>query len=347
MPISPSHTNQSIVGARVPSRTNQSIVGARVPSRTNQELAPSLENNPWLDIPYAELLASDPLEIRRQEAVLAAQEAVVPAPAGLVVENRSIPGLHPSSPEVRLRVYRQRGAEASRVLLYFHGGGFVFGNPEQSDELFYRLAPDSGYTVVSVAYRLAPESPFPAAIEDGYAALLWLTHHGSEIGIDPQKIIVGGRSAGGALATALTQMARDKKGPQIHFQLLSYPVTDYSCSSPSMLEFTASPIWDYSGAKSSWKLYLTDHSLPVSPYASPLSATDFSNLPPAFIMACELDPLRDEAIEYAQKLLQAGVAVELQVIPGAIHVFDVFPSRLSDQYYQTQLRVLSSVFEAL
>lgn len=313
--------------------------------RINPELAQSLKNNPWLEIPYATLLENDPQQVRVIEASLAEQEVAAVLPEGLAVENIFIPGLTASDPEVRLRIYKEKGATDKPVLLYFHGGGFVFGNPEQSDELFYHLVPDSGYTVVSVAYRLAPESPFPAAIEDGYAALLWLAKHGSEIGIDPQKIIVGGRSAGGALATALALMARDKKGPQIHFQILSYPVTDYSCSSPSMLEFTDSPIWDYASAKRSWELYLKDHSLPVSPYASPLSATDFSNLPAAFIMACELDPLRDEAIDYAQKLMQAGVAVELQVLPGAIHVFDVFPSSLSDQYYQTQLRILAGIFE--
>ncbi len=315
--------------------------------RINPELAQSLKNNPWLEIPYAALLENNPQQIRVIEANLAEQETTPKLPEGLSVDNIFVPGLTTADPLVRLRIYKETGSTNKPVLLYFHGGGFIFGNPEQSDELFYHLVPDSGYTVVSVAYRLAPESPFPAAIEDGYAALLWLANHGTEIGIDPQKIIVGGRSAGGTLATALTHMARDKKGPQIHFQILSYPVTDYSCSSPSMLEFTDSPIWDYSSAKSSWKLYLEDHNLPVSPYASPLSAKDFSKLPPAFIMACELDPLRDEAIDYAKKLLQAGVAVELQVLPGAIHVFDVFPSRLSDQYYQTQLRVLASIFQEI
>ncbi len=312
--------------------------------RINPELAESLKNNPWLEIPYATLLENNPQQIRTVEARLAEQETKPVLPEGLIVENIFIPGLIAAAPPVRLRVYRQKESLNNPVLLYFHGGGFIFGNPEQSDELFYQLATDSGYTVVSVAYRLAPESPYPAAIEDGYAALLWLSSQGQQIAIDPNKIIVGGRSAGGALATAITHMARDKQGPKINFQILSYPVTDYSCSTPSMLEFKASPIWDYASAVSSWKLYLEDHTLPVSPYASPLSATDFSNLPPAFIMACELDPLRDEAIDYAQKLMQAGVAVELQVIPGAIHVFDVFPATLSENYYQTQLRILASIF---
>lgn len=232
-------------------------------------------------------------------------------------------------------------------MLYFHGGGFVFGYPEQNDELLCKLVLDSGYVIVSVYYRLAPENPFPAAIEDGYHALCWLTEHGTEIMVDPQKIIVGGASAGGALAIAMCLMARDRKGPHINFQLLSYPVTDHTLSTPSMKEFTDSPFWNRQNAIDSWKYYIGDNPTEVSPYASPACSKDFSALPPAFIMACELDPLRDEGIEYAQKLMQAGVSVELQVVPKAFHVFDMFPSKLGDRFYKTQVRVLNEVFAKL
>ncbi len=112
-----------------------------------------------------------------------------------------------------------------------------------------------------------------------------------------------------------------------------------------MLEFTETPFWNRTNAISSWKHYIGNDPKTISPYASPLSAQDFSHLPPAFILVCELDPLRDEGIMYAQKLMQAQVAVELQVIPGAIHVFNLFPSKLSERFYATQVRVLRDIFE--
>ncbi len=309
--------------------------------RINPGLAKSLAEYTGLDLPD-DLLEHRPAQLREEKK----QEALstVPAvPAGLLVEDRMIPGLN-GAPAIRLHIYRPQNARNAAAMLYFHGGGFVFGIPEQVDAQLYRLSVDSGCVIVSVDYRLAPEHPFPAAIEDGYAALLWLNQHAAELHVDAAKIMTAGASAGGALATGIARMARDEQGPAVGFQLLIYPVTDHTLSTLSMQELADAPLWTRSNAEICWKHYLGEHPQDVSPYASPLAATTFDKLPKTFMLVCGLDPLRDEGIMYAMKLMQAGVAVELQVIPDAVHVFDFFPCELTDRFYATLVRVVKEAF---
>jgi acetyl esterase/lipase len=183
------------------------------------------------------------------------------------------------------------------------------------------LARELGVVVVSVDYRLAPEHPFPAGIEDCYAALVWLHDHADELGVDTARIAVNGGSAGGGLAAGLALLARDRGGPRLCFQYLGIPELDDRLDTPSMHRFHDTPMWARPAAEKSWEWYLGDaHGRDdVSPYAAPARATDVAGLPPTYISTMEYDPLRDEGILYALKLLEAGVSVELHSFPGTFH----------------------------
>ncbi len=217
-------------------------------------------------------------------------------------------------------------------LVFFHGGGFVMGDLESTHPRCLRLSSDGNAVVVSVDYRLAPEHPFPAGIEDCYTALQWTADHAEAIGVDPQKLAVGGVSAGGCLAAGVALMARDREGPSIGFQLLIYPVLDDRLSTNSMHNGGDFPIWNSRNCRDMWRHYLGDSQEVVSPYAAPSRAQSLSRLPPAYIAIAEYDPLRDEALEYAMRLLQAGVPVELHQFAGTVHGFDgLLPSQVSVQ----------------
>lgn len=198
-----------------------------------------MSDSPWMDIPYEKLMATHPQEIRNAEALLTLKEEVLNIPEDLIVKNEVIPGWN-HSPAIRLRIYQPKNILNAPVMLYFHGGAFIFGTPEQLDFIFYRLPIDTQMVIVSVDYRLAPEHPFPAALEDGYAALLWIAQNGHEINADINKIIIGGSSAGVTLALGLTHMARDLQGPAIVFQYLLYPPTDNRLETCKTAEFLES-----------------------------------------------------------------------------------------------------------
>jgi acetyl esterase len=172
-----------------------------------------------------------------------------------------------------------------------------------------------------VDYRLAPEHPYPAAPEDCYASLLWLAGRQAEFSIDRDRIAVVGRSAGGGLAAALTLMTRDRGGPRIAFQLLEVPMLDDRVATTSAREFTDTPVWDQASATLAWRYYLGDAAGTdaVSAYAAPARATDLAGLPPAYVHTAQFDPLRDEGIAYAQKLMAAGIPTELHSSPGTFH----------------------------
>jgi len=175
-------------------------------------------------------------------------------------------------------------------------------------------------------YRLAPENPFPAGLEDCYAALGWTALHTDELGIDPNRLAIAGQSAGGGLAAACALLARDRNGPKLCFQLLEIPELDDRLETPSMQQFTDTPLWNRPNAVWSWRHYLgAEHTGEVSPYAAPSRASDLSNLPPAYVSTMEFDPLRDEGILYALRMMQAGVPVELHSYPGTFHGSAMFP----------------------
>ena len=223
---------------------------------------------------------------------------------------------------VPVRVYRPAGDGPFPVAMMFHGGGWVIGDLATADCQSREICRGANVLVVSVDYRLAPENRFPAAAEDCYAATVWAAAHAADYDGDATRLAVIGDSAGGNLAAVVAQMARDKHGPRIAFQLLVYPVTDgvsfdtasYRDNAEGYLLTTDSMHWF-------WNHYAPDVEQRRDPYASPLLAGDFSNLPPALVMTAEYDPLRDEGEAYAQRLLAAGVHAELVRYDGFIHGF--------------------------
>jgi len=203
-----------------------------------------------------------------------------------------------------------------------HPGGFVLGSIESNDAANRALAVEIPALVVSVDYRLAPETPFPGALEDCYAGLSWLHAHASQLAGDASRIMLHGYSAGGGLAAALALVARDRGGPAITFQYLGAPQLDDRLATDSMKRFTDTPFATRSTAQRSWNAYLgvgVPGSAHVTAHAAPARATDLTGLPPAYIAVAEFDPMRDEGIAYAQALLAAGVSVELHLFPGTFH----------------------------
>ena len=234
------------------------------------------------------------------------------------VEDISISG--PGGP-LGLRIYTPNGTHPFPVLIYFHGGGWVMGSLDSHDAACRGLANAAGCIVVSVDYRLAPEHKFPAAVEDSYAATLWVAEHGDSLGVDAKRIAVGGDSAGGNLAAVVALMARDRGDPYLAFQLLVYPITDYSFDTPSYQENAEGFMLTKADMVWYWAHYLRSDADGQNPYASPLRAEDLRGLPPALVITAELDPLRDEGEAYAARLKQAGVRVKHTRYQGMIHGF--------------------------
>ncbi len=191
------------------------------------------------------------------------------------------------------------------------------GDLETEHPWAIRVADGSGAVVISVGYRRAPEHRYPAAVDDAYAVLAWTAEHAAELGVDPQRIAVGGHAAGAGLAAAVALRARDQHGPTICFQLLNQPELDDRQETWSARHFTDTPFMTRDKVTASWRHYLASAS--ASPYAAPARAADLSSLPAAYIATPEFCPNRDEGIEYALRLLQAGVSVELHQWPGTFH----------------------------
>ncbi len=208
------------------------------------------------------------------------------------------------------------------ALLFVHGGAFVFGDLELEHDRCAFYAAHADVTVVSVDYRLAPESPFPAAHEDVWTALAWLVDSAEELGVDAGRIGLGGASAGGSLAAGVALRCRDESGPSLASLMLIYPVLDDRGATASMERYEVYDPWDARRSRQMWPLYLGREGA-APPYAAPARAEDVSRLPPTFLMSCEEDPLRDEDLAFAQRLLGAGVSVELHHYPGTYHAFDV------------------------
>jgi acetyl esterase len=227
-----------------------------------------------------------------------------------------------SAVRVRLYVPRNRVKPAAAVI-YFHGGAFVLGDLELEHPRCLEMAKETKAVVMAADYRLAPEHPFPAAITDCYAVYLWAIAEADELGIDASRIAVAGSSAGGALAAAVALMARDRGDPAPAFQSLLYPVIDDRMITPSMIHFVDIQGWNRRNSEYMWTHYLGERiGKDVSPYAAPARAHDLRGLPPAYVMTADYDALRDEGINYAQSLLQAGVTVELHHYPETFHAFD-------------------------
>jgi len=233
------------------------------------------------------------------------------------VEDRTIPG---PDWEMPVRVFAPAANEPLPVLAYFHGGGWIRGSIETHEAACRQIANEARILIVSVEYRLAPEAPFPAAAEDCYAVTRWLAEHASELGGYGSRLAVGGDSAGGNLAAAVTLMARDRGGPPIAFQVLVYPVVEANFETRSYVENATGYMLTRRDMQHYWNLYVPNEADRANPYAAPLLA-DLHGLPPALVIVAEYDPLRDEGAAYAAKLRAAGVPVEHTEYPGMIHGF--------------------------
>ncbi|RBY84689.1 alpha/beta hydrolase [Blastococcus sp. TF02A-26] len=260
------------------------------------------------------------------------------------VEERAVPG-PAGAPEVRLLLCRPTDAPAPvGAVYYMHGGGMILGDNRMGVTEPLTWAQDLGLAVVSVDYRLAPETPHPGPVEDCYAGLVWTADSADELGIDPDRIVVAGTSAGGGLAAALTLMARDRGGPALAGQVLMAPMLDDRNDSASALQMAGTGVWDRAANEVGWNALLgADRgSDGVSPYAAPARATDLSGLPPAIIDVGSAETFRDEDVDYARRLWAAGGRAELHVWPGGFHGFDTIApqAQLSQEAQAARLRWL-------
>ncbi|HEX2592606.1 MAG TPA: alpha/beta hydrolase [Rhizomicrobium sp.] len=224
--------------------------------------------------------------------------------------------------DVPLRLYTPiaAGSEALPVLVFYHGGGWVIGNIATHDGLCRMIANEGGYKVISVDYTLSPEAKFPQAVDESYGALVWIEANASELGIDPNRMAVGGDSAGGNLAAVVAQIAK-AKGPKLAFQMLLFPVTQIGADTPSLNDFDTGYFLERPGLDWFYANYLPAEGDETDPRCSPLLAKDVSGLPPAYVMLAGFDPLHDEGMQYVEKLRAAGVKVELKDYADMVHDF--------------------------
>ena len=287
-----------------------------IASRIDDEHRPVFEGMPrperdWSDIPGT-------------RARLAEMRAALPQPTlpdSVAIEDRAVPG-PAGDPDVSVRLYRPAGLPQPAAALYWiHGGGMVMGNVEMNDPFCANIADQLNVLVASVEYRLAPEHPFPAPMEDCYAGLAWLWRSRGELGIDADRIAIGGASAGGGLAAGVALAARDRGEVALCYQLLVYPMIDDRNATRSSHAVRDSRTWNREANLAGWDAYLAGNAGGdgVSPYAAPARAADLAGLPPAYVNVGDLDLFVDEDVAYARAMADAGVPVELHVYPGAYH----------------------------
>jgi acetyl esterase len=236
------------------------------------------------------------------------------------VANLSCPG---PGGDIPLRMYTPvaPSSDVLPALLFFHGGGFVIGNLDTHDGLCRMIANEAGVRVIAVDYRLSPEHKYPAAIEDASAALKYVEANAAQLGVDANRLAVGGDSAGGAITAVLTQMVRDEGGPSLAFQLLFFPVTQIGEETSSFRSFAEGFFLERAGLEWFYKAYLPNGANRSDPRISPLKASSFEDLPPAYLVVAEFDPLHDEGLAYGEKLKKAGVACEIVDYKSLVHDF--------------------------
>ena len=259
---------------------------------------------------------STPAEAR--ESIRTRTAALGPFPDVAAVVDHRVPV---SGGEITVRAYSPDGPGPHPALVYYHGGGWVIGDLYTHDGLCRSITNAARCAVLSVDYRLAPESKYPVAVEDSYAALLWIVANAERLGIDRRRMAVGGDSAGGNLATVMALMARDRTGPRLALQVLIYPVTDHDLDTRSYRENATGYILTREAMRWFWNHYLDREAQAREPYASPLRAPSLAGLPPALVITAEYDPLCDEGEAYAARLRDAGVPVTLTRYPGMFHGF--------------------------
>ena len=306
--------------------------------------------DPASSLPLEELLNTLPggfnaigdIEKRRNviNSLIRMRTAELPPIDNVVIEDRNIAGPD-ALLELVVRIYKPTGVSSSLPGIFFiHGGGMIMGSIETENHKAAMLCKAIQSIVVSVEYRLAPENPHPAPVQDCYKALVWMAKNATELSLDTDRLAIVGGSAGGGLAIGTALMARDKEFPKLRFQMANYPMIDDRNETASSREITDVGIWDRKANIEAWDWYLGGKK--ADKYAAPARAIDLSGLPPTFIDVGELDLFRDEDIEFAKRLLQAGVTTELHVYPGAYHASESFApeAELSKQIWTKRIEAL-------
>ena len=306
--------------------------------------------DPASSLPLEELLntlpggfnAIEDIKERRNviNSLIRMMTAELPPIDNIVIEDRNI-AAPDALLELVVRIYKPTRISGSHPgILFIHGGGMIMGSIETENHKAAMLCETIQSIVVSVEYRLAPENPYPAQVQDCYEALVWMSKNASELGLDTDRLAIVGGSAGGGLAIATALMARDQEFPNLSFQMANYPMIDDRNETPSSKEITDVGIWDRKANIEAWDWYLGGKN--ADEYAAPARAIDLSGLPPTFIDVGELDLFRDEDIEFAKRLLQAGVTTELHVYPGAYHASESFApeAELSKQIWTKRIEAL-------
>ncbi|WP_392959364.1 alpha/beta hydrolase [Streptomyces sp. LN245] len=291
--------------------------------------------DPELGIALAAVGPSDPSGPSPADitALRGVQESAVPAydltdGGAFTTTDLTVPGPE-GAPDISLFVVRPLappGDGPRPVIYHSHGGGMVLGNSRAGVEVVLEWARELDAVVVSVEYRLAPEHPYPAGVEDVYAGLLWTARHAGELGGDPERIVVAGASAGGGLTAALALLTRDREGPRPLGQVLMYPMLDDRNDTPSAHQMAGVGAWDRTANETAWTAVLGEArgGPDVPAYAAPARASDLSGLPPAFLDVGSAETFRDEVVDYASRIWRAGGVAELHVWPGGFHGFDAF-----------------------
>ena len=268
--------------------------------------------------------------------------ALQPFPTDVVTRDFSV-RTHDGA-EILLRWFQKNGSRPGSAALYVHGGGMILGSVDVFDEILRRYVSASGVPLLAVNYRLPPEHPYPAPVEDCYAALQWLAERAPELGVNPARIAIMGDSAGGGLAAATALMARDRGGPPLAAQILVYPMLDDRNTKPDP-EMAPFVTWSWDDNRMGWGALLGERAGTdgVSPHAAPARAMDLSRLPPTYLEVGQLDIFRDEGVAYAQRL-QAHVPIELHVHPGVPHGFELCApdADVSRRAIADRVRVLKS-----
>ena len=282
------------------------------------------------------------IKARRQKLTdtMRAMTAHIEPNPNVTIEDRTIPG-PAGAPDVAVRIYRPAGAEGPLpAICYIHGGGMIRGDLLMGELSAVRMCEVSQAVFVSVDYRLAPEDPYPAAVEDCYAALKWMTDNAGELGIRRDRLAINGGSAGGGLTIATALMARDRGGPELCFMMPFYPMIDDRNETASSHEIVDIGVWDRAGNIEAWEWYLGGK--PADGYAAPSRMENLAGLPPTFMDVGDMDLFRDENIAFAQRLVQAGVPCEFHLWPGAFHASETFAPRakLSRRIWAARLDAL-------
>lgn len=278
-----------------------------------------------------------PLRALRAEQLAEAMQGMPPFRG--TVEERTAPGL-PGNPDVPVVIYHaDETLHPDAVMVWLHGGGYVLGAADDMAVYPYTAV----LPVISVEYRMAPEHRSPAGVEDACAVLEWVALSAAELGIDPSKIILGGPSGGGGLAAGAALLNRDRGGPSLLYQMLIYPMIDDTHDTPSGHMDLPSFVWTREVSLRAWSMYVEEGG--PSCYAAAARAKDLSGLPPAYIMTGDLDLFRDEDLIYANRLIAAGVPVDLAVFPGAPHGFEMLApkARVSQRAMAHRLEALKQV----